>query len=233
MAQIPLPFVLGTHSRFETFVHGSNSVAVDHLRSLGTEHSGEIVWIWGSSGAGKTHLLQALCAEAAEKRLMYLPLEDALSVGVESLQGLESLDIVVLDDVDALAGDNAWEEALFSLYKQVVSDDVCLVMSSGQSPAGTAFQLPDLASRAAGAVVYQLRPLDDDQSLRALQRHAEARGLDLPDASARYLQTRVSRDMGAICRWLDELDTAALVAKRRLTIPFIGEALAARSGSGS
>ena len=93
----------------------------------------------------------------------------------------------------------------------------------------TTFSLPDLASRAAGAVVYQLRSLDDDHSLEALRGHARSRGLDLPDAAARYLLDRVSRDMGTVCRWLDELDTASLVTKRRLTIPFIRAALTART----
>ena len=51
--------------------------------------------------------------------------------------------------------------------------------------------------------------------------------LDLSEPAARYLLARVSRDMGAICRWLDELDRASLAAQRKLTIPFIRAALMA------
>ena len=160
---------------------------------------------------------------------MYLPLGKPQTAGVELLQGLESLDVVAVDDIDAISGDAEWEQALFGLYNRLQAGGSQLLFTARRAPAGTHFSLPDLASRAAGAVVYQLRPLDDDQSLVALRSHADARGLDLSDAAARYLLKRVSRDMGGICRWLDELDRASLVAKRRLTIPFIREALTERS----
>lgn len=233
MAQIPLPLVLGKHSRFETFVEGGNRAAIEHLHAIGSGRVSDVVWIWGPASSGKSHLLQAMCAHVTWPRVMYLPLREAQVAGSDSLRGLETLDILALDDVDMVSGNAAWDQALFGLYNQLYANHGCLVMTGRQAPAGTMFSLPDLASRASGAVVYQLRPLDEKQSLEALQRHATSRGLDLPDPAARYLLARVSRDMGAICRWLDELDTAALIAKRRVTIPFISQALAARSGSDS
>ena len=86
--------------------------------------------------------------------------------------------------------------------------------------------LPDLASRAAGAVVYRLEPLQDEDQIAALIGHARARGLELDRAAAEYLQHRVARDMSGLTEWLERLDRASLVAQRRLTIPFIRELLA-------
>jgi len=229
MAQIPLPLVLRKYSRFDTFVAGDNRALVGHLKSLGPGSDPAIVWIWGATGSGKSHLLQAICANSAAQRAMYLPLRPLQPAGVDVLQGLETLDIVALDDVDTVSGDALWEQALFGLYNRIQMARTHLIFAARRAPAGTPFALPDLASRAAGAVVYQLHTLDDDQSLIALRGHAKARGLDLQDAAARYLFARVSRDMVGICRWLDELDTASLVAKRKLTIPFIRAALTERS----
>jgi len=229
MAQIPLPLVLSKHNRFETFVKGENQALVAQLQSLGSADEPEILWVWGSSGSGKSHLLQATCAASAARRVMYLPLRSAQKAGAEVLQGLETLDMLALDDVDAVSGDADWEQALFDLYNRVQIERGLLIFAARQSPAGTRFSLPDLSSRAGGALVYHLRSLDDDQSLMALQGHAAARGLDLPDATARYLLARVRRDMSGVCQWLDDLDTASLVAKRKLTIPFIRAALTERS----
>ena len=43
-----------------------------------------------------------------------------------------------------------------------------------------------------------------------------------------FLMHRVARDMGTLCAWLDQLDSAALAAQRRITIPLIRELLANR-----
>ena len=100
-----------------------------------------------------------------------------------------------------------------------------MLLSACNAPAGTSFSLADLASRAAGAVVYQLHALGEADSLVALQTHARFRGLELPEASGRFLLTHLRRDMAGLCRWLDQLDQASLAAQRRLTVPFIREAL--------
>jgi DnaA family protein len=193
MAQIPLPLVLRKYSRFDTFVAGDNSALVGHLASLGPGSEPAILWIWGPMGSGKSHLLQATCASSAAQRAMYLPLRPLPAAGVDVLQGLEALDILALDDVDVVSGDALWEQALFGLYNRVQMARTHLIFSAHRAPKAAPFTLPDLASRAAGAVVYQLRTLNDDQSLVALREHANARGLDLPEAAARYLFARVSR----------------------------------------
>lgn len=230
MTQVPLPLVLGKHSRFETFVEGRNSGVIKHLHAIGSDRISCVVWVWGRAGSGKSHLLQALCARASWARAMYLPFREARGGGCDLLQGLGELDILALDDVDAVSGSRAWDEALFDLYNRLRENNGSLVVTSRQAPAGTMFSLPDLASRATSAVVYRLRPLNEEQLLQALKVHANSRGLDLSDSAARYLLSMVSRDMGVICRWLDDLDTAALIAKRRVTIPFISQVLSARLG---
>jgi DnaA family protein len=51
------------------------------------------------------------------------------------------------------------------------------------------------------------------------------RGFELPEETARYMQRRFPRDMRTLYNLLDTLDTAALVAQRRLTVPFIRSVL--------
>jgi len=230
LAQLPLPFPLAPAARLETFVPGDNGAALSRLAALAsTEAPGaQTLWIWGAPGCGKSHLLQAACASAAGQRVIYLPLADLEEPSPALLQGLETLALVALDDVDAVAGISSWDQALFSLFNGLQSEQGRLILAAGRSPAATAFSLPDLASRAAGSLVYRLTPLDDEDSVVALQSHARFRGLELPESAARYLLHRVERDMGGLCRWLDTLDRAALAAKRKLTIPFIREILAAR-----
>jgi DnaA family protein len=228
MAQLPLPLSVGRHYRFENFVLGGNAEAVTCLQSRSADPEPATIWLSGPEGSGKTHLLQAATA-CASHGAMYVPLRAAGSSGPQVLEGLDTLAFLALDDMDAVAGDHHWELTMFDLFNRIRSAGGQLLFAARNPPAHSGIALPDLASRVASAVVYRLRPLDDEQTLEALQRHARSRGLELPDPAARYLLTRISRDMAAICRWLDELDTASLAAQRKLTVPFIRDALAERT----
>ncbi len=228
MAQIPLPLAVGRHHRFENFVAGSNAEAVARLQALAASHDPATLWLAGPAGCGKTHLLQA-ATSSAPAGAMYIPLRVTGASGPGMLKGLDALEFLALDDIDAVAGDHEWERALFDLFNRVQCAGGQLLFAAGNPPAHSGLLLPDLASRAASAVVYRLSPLDEEEALDALRRHAQSRGLELPDPAARYLLTRISRDMPAICRWLDELDSASLAAQRKLTVPFIRDALAERT----
>ena len=61
--------------------------------------------------------------------------------------------------------------------------------------------------------------------MEALRLRAAQRGLQLPHDTAEYLVQHLPSDLPTLCRVLDDLDEASLVAQRRLTIPFIREAL--------
>ena len=223
MAQLPLALTLADHASFATFVAGDNDAAVQHVRAV-AGGGGETLWLWGSAGCGKSHLLQAACRAAAidGSRAMYVALGSAQP---ELLAGLESLDVLALDDVDAVAGQAAWEGPLFRILNEFLARRGGLLLAAAVSPTAAGFELADLRSRAAGAVAYRLKALGDPERALAVRLHAEARGLELEPAAADYLLRRVDRDMRALTAWLDRLDRDSLIEQRRLTIPFIRERL--------
>lgn len=225
-SQLALPLVLAPHARFATFFEGANAAPVAHLKGLEARTGGEAVWLWGPAGSGRSHLLQAACADRAHGRAIYLPLAEHDDLQPAVLEGLERLELVALDDLDRVTQSAEWNRGLFGLFNGLQAEGGALLLAASGPPAAMSFELHDLASRAASAVVYQLKSLDDPERLSALQLHAAARGLELSDAAGQYLLTRVSRDMNALCRWLETLDAASLAAKRKLTIPLIRETLA-------
>ena len=74
-------------------------------------------------------------------------------------------------------------------------------------------------------VVYHVRELDETGRAQALKLRAAQRGITLPAETLEYLMKRVPRDLPSLLHLLDELDEASLAAQRRLTIPFIRDAL--------
>jgi DnaA family protein len=223
MQQLPLGVQLPLSSRFETFYTGDNAALVAELKALCRGARQPALWLWGSRGTGKTHLLQAACARVSDSggSAAYLPLAGAAAMGPGVLDGLETLEAVLLDDLTAIAGIPEWERALFTLYNELAENGGRLVVAASGPPAWVVFNLPDLASRLAASSVYQVRALDEADQAEALFRRAAARGVELPPETVQFLMRRVPRDFAVLCRLLDEFDVAALAAQRRLTVPFV------------
>ena len=224
MRQLPLGVQLGVSLRFGTFHEGANRELVALLSGPAAPGA---VWIYGPPGAGKTHLLQAACAAAgdAARTAAYLPLAAVRADGPGLLAGYERLALVALDDADTVIGHGAWELALFALYNGMQEQGGRLLLAAGSAPATLSVRLPDLASRLAAASVHRLAPLAEKDQSEALRRRAAHRGLELPDETLHYLARRAPRDFAVLCALLDTLDTEALAAQRRLTVPFVREVL--------
>jgi DnaA family protein len=230
MTQLSLDLKLQRHTRFGTFVADSNASVLAHLQESARGSRHETLWLWGGENAGKTHLLQAACREAGECQLRSIYLAADRSQPAEALAGLGSLDFVAIDDVSNLAGDAEQERALFAVVNDFYRGAGTLLMASSGPPSAAGFELADLASRAAGAIVYRLLPLSDEARLSALERLAHSRGLELDSPTASFLLARVRRDMRSLSDWLDILDRESLAAKRKITIPFVRDLLA-RTGT--
>jgi DnaA-homolog protein len=188
------------------------------LRSAGTAPR----WLWGSHGSGRTHLLQAACAAAGAAA--YFPLGSG-ALPPEALTGFERNRLLCVDDLDKIAGDSAWERALFRLFNEAAELRTRLIFAAAVAPRQLPWVLEDWRSRAAACVVYQLHELDDDGRIEALRLRAAQRGLQLPHETSEYLLKRMPRDLPSLFEVLDALDEASLIEQRRLTIPFIRDEL--------
>ncbi|HQU14802.1 MAG: DnaA regulatory inactivator Hda [Gammaproteobacteria bacterium] len=224
-SQIPLDLGRREAATFEAFVAGPNEALVDALRAVALGRVAETgIFLWGGPGLGKTHLLQAVCAAAVGGRAAYVPLADRGRFVPAVLEGLEQLDVVCLDDAHCVAGDREWELALVDLYHRLQDTGARWAVAGAARAQGMGL-LPDLASRLAGGLTFGLQELDEAEKRQVLQCRAATRGLTLADDAAHYLLTHCPRDLKVLCGILDRLDTAALAAQRRLTLPFIRSVL--------
>jgi len=218
--QLALGVRLRADAVFESFWPGLNGEVIAALRM---KDSGPL-WLWGAPGSGKTHLLQAVCSAAGEAAA-YFPLDRSLALPPDALAGFERTRVLCVDDVDAVAGDLAWERSLFRLFNEAAELRTRLIFAAAVPPRQADWSLEDWRSRAGSCVVYQVRDLDDEGRLEALRLRAAQRGLQLPYETSEYLLKRMPRDLPSLFEILDHLDEASLVAQRRLTIPFIRDAL--------
>ncbi len=231
MRQIPLGVRLPDRAVFASFLPARNAEAVAHAQQVAQGSTTGLTWLCGPAGAGKTHLLQAICAAASERvRSGYVPLSEVAALGIGVLEGFPQLGCLCLDDIDRVAGQLDWEHAIFALLRELEDAGGRLVLAAVAPPALLSWALPDLGSRCTAAAVYQLRVLDETEQQEALMLRARLRGVELPEETLRWLQRRFPRDMRSLYGLLDTLDEAALAAQRRLTIPFIREVLRSAPG---
>lgn len=142
------------------------------------------------------------------------------SISIDILDSLELYDVVCFDDIQCIAGHDDWEEAVFGFYNRIKDAQKILVIAGDRSVNSMPIKLPDLKSRLAWGVSYNIKPLSDDDKILLLQTNANERGMTLSDELAHYLIARGSRDLPGLFSILDKLDQASLRYKRKLTIPF-------------
>ena len=222
--QLPLPIALSRSAGFGNFVRGANGPLVVALEGWNDGRAGgELFYLWGSAGSGRSHLLAAAGNAAGLRGLQvaYLPLADHAALSPAILEGLEHCDLVCLDDVDAVAGQVDWETALFHFYNRLRDAGHRVLVSADRSPPELPFGLRDLKTRLSWGLCYHLEPLDDDGKRVLLHQQAAERGLELSAEAADYLLARFPRDTQSLVTLMERLDAAALAAQKRLTIPFL------------
>lgn len=210
MRQLLLDFTQAPAPTFENFVPGGNAEALAAVRSALGGPPERVLYLWGESGAGKTHLLRA-CAQARA---------DARFVRGEDYQGSESGGVLVLDDVERLG--ESRQVALFNAYNERAFD--LIIASAHAAPRDVALRR-DLATRLATGLTYHVLALTDEEKREALAAHARARGFALSDEVAAYLLTHARRDMRSLVQALDTLDRYSLETGRPITVPLLKAAL--------
>lgn len=229
--QLSLGVSLNDDATFANFyiTEGSANAQIVHaLNQQLTDFGEQFIFLWGGAGVGITHLLQASCIAAEQSGLsvQYLPLKDTAGFAPEYLlEGLDQLDLVCLDGLQAVIGNPAWEQALFNFFNRMRDSGRRLLMAADLGPHELPIQLPDLKSRLNSGLGYQVQPMSDDEKKAALQLRARARGLDLSDEVVQFILHRAPRDMNELFCYLNRLDDASLAEQRRLTIPFVKQVL--------
>ena len=197
---------------FETFVSGpANEFAFAVARRVAAWSDGHFnpVIFHGPYGFGKTHLLNALAWEAMqsapEKRVVYITAERFTSTFVKAVQDrqtaafkdeLRNADLLLIDDVQFVAGKASTQEELFHTLLALVEDGRRVVMTADRSPAELQEMEPRLRSHLQAGLVCGIEPADRTLRLGILERKLAtlaAQGRFVPSARPEVLQFLADR----------------------------------------
>jgi DnaA family protein len=217
MRQLLLDFTQAPAPTFENFVHGGNSEVLHALEGAARGELAErVLYIWGESGAGKTHLLKAFAA--AGPRARYVASSEASFDRLDPAASLSGR--IALDDLERLP--EAEQGALFNAFNEGAFS--FLLVAARAAPRDVRIRR-DLATRLATGLTYRVMPLTDEEKRSALAAHARSRGFALSEEVSAYLLSHVRRDMGSLMATLDALDRYSLETGRPVTVPLLKAAM--------
>lgn len=134
-SQLALDIHLRDDAVLTSFYPGVNREAffaiqkwIDEKKTIAEFETESFIYLWGTNGVGKSHLLQGLCHEAYEAGLsaVYIPLKNCASMSVNMLEDLEKVSLICLDDIHCVVSNPKWEEALFHLYNRIRDQAITL-----------------------------------------------------------------------------------------------------------
>ena len=226
MRQLALSVGLNAGRRFSNFVATGNEPVISALQALLRGRSSGHIYLNGGAGTGKTHLLQACCAFAAEGggRVAYMPMSERAQLDESLFRHLGQARVLCIDDVDEIACDERWERAVFSLYNDADLAGVPMVFAGRNG--SDSVRLADLRSRLSAALRLDLYAPSDAHRAAVLTRRASDLGFELGADVLAYVLARQSRDLGDLVNLLESLDRYALAAQRRVTVALVREYLA-------
>jgi DnaA family protein len=204
----------------ENFVPGNNLELLENLTRLAaaSSESGHL-YLWGSPGSGRSHLLRATVSHTLNngRPAFFLNAETITDQLPEDENAL-----LAVDDVDRLSPDA--QIALFNAFNRARSNAQTLLLSGPVAPRGLAPGCrEDLRTRIGQSLIFEVRPLDDDTRAAILHSLAGQRGLRLTGEVAGFLLTHARRDPPGMATVLDALDAASLEHKRPITLPLLRE----------
>ena len=194
---------------FDSFVVGSSNKFVFAAAKSVAENPGENfnpLYIYGGTGLGKTHLMQAIANEIAQKKpslkVIYTTSEKFLNEYVDSMytkkgSGREGetrfrnryrgVDVLLIDDIQFWAGKYGVQEAFFHAFNELFSQHKQIVISS-DCPAKELTTLEErLRTRFEGGLIADIQPPDAETKVAILKRKALEKKYVVPDDVLAFL----------------------------------------------
>jgi len=218
--QLPLDFKNTQTKTFVDFLEGKNHVLIESLKSF-IQSSEVIFYMWGETGSGKTHLLQAYVTQLLSQSKLAVVVKPLELDKRQNVQLIDMFDIICLDNVENIAQNKTREEALFIWINEIKQAGKKIILAGQLSNNSTQWQLPDLRSRLQAGRTYELKTLNREDALHVFKNQAANNGIKIDDKIENYLKNNCAMNMSYLSSLLIKLDQATLVEKKQVTIPLL------------
>ncbi len=204
----------------DNFIPEKNEELLYTLKNLvAGSRQDRFYYLWGETGSGKSHLLQAVADAFSEQQCN----SRYIDCSQDELNFNSGISCILADNIEQL--DGAAQIRLFNLYNHLRDSGEGIFLASGTRPPAQLNLRQDLTTRLGWGLVYQVHELTDEKKIEVMQDYAIRCGFELPMEICHYLLKHEQRDLSSLIRYVQALDHLSLTRQRPVTLPLLRELL--------
>lgn len=240
----PEAATLNPRYSFETFVAGpSNQLAFAASQAAASSFPPKYnpVFLCGGAGLGKTHLLHAIghrhLSLRPEARVVYLSSERFMNEYINAIRAgrmhefrlryREGIDVLLVDDVQFLAGKDGTQEEFFHTFNALHDTHRQIVLTADRKPREISDIADRLKTRFAWGLLADIEPPELEVRIAILRKKAAAEAVQLPDDVALYIANSIKSNVRELEGALIRLAAYASLSRRTIDLAFAQETLGA------
>lgn len=228
------PFINREYT-FDTFLVGSSNrlawSAAKAVAQSADDYAYNLLFIYGASGLGKTHLLYAITDEISKKqpgkKFLYVKCEDFLNQMIESIRRMNTAafrqkyrmtDVLLIDDIQFLAGKEGTQEEFFNTFNDLYENGKQIIMTSDRPPREIQPLEDRIKTRLEWALLADIIPPDYELRVAILKNKAEKMQIRLSDDVINFLAEHLTDNVRQLEGALRRLSAQAFLTNMPLTL---------------
>ena len=220
-------------STFDTFVVGSSNRFAHAAALAVAEQPGMAynpLFLYGGVGLGKTHLMHAIGHFIQDHfpnmRMLYLPSEmftNELVAAIKNNKNVEfrnrfrNVDVLMLDDIQFIAGRDSTQEEFFHTFNALHSAGKQIIISSDKPPREIARLEERLRSRFEWGLIADIQKPDFDTRIAILRKKAENEGIEISDEMLELIAGRIESNIRELEGALNRVTAMASLSNQPVT----------------
>jgi chromosomal replication initiator protein len=226
---------------FSSFVVGASNDFAHAAAKKVVEEPGKIynpLFIYGDSGLGKTHLLNAIGNAIFDKRSsinIYYKSIDVLTNEIvaalrqgkvsELLEVFRPVDVFLVDDIHLIAGKEGTQMQFFHIFNALYENQKQIVLTSDRPPIEIKDISDRLRSRFNMGLIADIQPPDIETKIAILYKKAENEGLQIPPDVAYFISSRIKSNIRDLEGCLIKLGAQSSLTGRKIDLEVTKEVL--------